>query len=76
MRNWPTSARMMQQVADDRNSAIGGVELGESGERLPAMGGRTVLPGEALVPEKVVDNGGFDRERGCQQVVEMKRGTE
>src|SRR5271156_890011 len=47
-----------EQVAGNRNGSVGGIELGESCERLEAMRGGTVLPGEALVPEEVVDDGG------------------
>ena len=61
-----------QQVPGDGKQSSGQIELEEAGESCSGA----VRPGEAFVPEKIVDDGGLDRQRGGDQIVEMQPGLQ
>lgn len=60
------------QIANLRNQTIAQLKAPKRGrEALPARSG-AISPGEAAVPQKVVDDRAFNRERGRQQVVHSR----
>ena len=65
-----------EQIADERNGSVAQVELREPHQRLQSVCCRPVAPSEALMPEKIVDDGSLDGQASRQKVVEAKNGAE
>jgi hypothetical protein len=49
------------------------VEAKQRCERTAHSGSCSIGPGKALVPHKIVEDGGFNRERCRQQVIDLHR---
>ena len=57
-----------RQVPADRKQSGGQIELEEAAESWPGA----LPPGEAFMPEEIVDDGGLDRQRRGHQIVEVQ----
>src|ERR1035438_8608905 len=63
------------KVPDNGNRSIADVELNQPDQRLHRPHSLPVRPGEALVPQKIVDHRHLDRQPGAQQIIEPEPRT-
>lgn len=72
----PDQQPHQQKVAGNGDGPVAQVEFKQPYERLHGPLRRSVRPGKALVPQKVVQHSGLDSKSGCQKVVQAKQRVE